>query len=51
MNVTLTPALEEFVRGKVESGAFRSAEEVVKEGVAFVATARGTISSRRQFQN
>jgi antitoxin ParD1/3/4 len=33
MNVTLTPALEEFVRGKVESGDFRSAEEVVWEGL------------------
>jgi putative addiction module CopG family antidote len=33
MNVTLTPALEEFVRGKVESGDFRSPEEVVREGL------------------
>ena len=33
MNVTLTPTLEQFVRGKVESGGFRSAEEVVSEGL------------------
>ena len=33
MNVTLTPTLEQFVRGKVESGDFRSAEEVVSEGL------------------
>ena len=33
MNVTLTPALEEFIREKVESGDFRSADEVVREGL------------------
>lgn len=33
MNVTLTPSLEKFVRGEVESGDFRSAEEVVTEGL------------------
>jgi len=33
MNVTLTPALEEFVRRKVESGDFRSPDEVVFEGL------------------
>lgn len=33
MNVTLTATLEQFVRGKVESGDFRSAEEVVSEGL------------------
>jgi antitoxin ParD1/3/4 len=33
MNVTLTPALEKFIRGKVESGDFQSAEEVVREGL------------------
>ena len=33
MNVTLTPSLEKFVRGKVESGDFRSAEEVITEGL------------------
>ena len=33
MNVTLTPSLLEFVRGKVESGDFRSADEVITEGL------------------
>jgi antitoxin ParD1/3/4 len=33
MNVTLTPTLEKFVRGKVESGDFRSAEEVISEAL------------------
>ncbi len=33
MNVTLTPALAEFVRRKVESGDFRSPDEVVFEGL------------------
>jgi antitoxin ParD1/3/4 len=33
MNVTLKPPLEEFVRRKVESGDFRSADEVVSEGL------------------
>ena len=33
MNVTLTASLEKFVRLKVESGDFRTAEEVVSEGL------------------
>lgn len=33
MTVTLKPALEEFVRGKVEAGEFRSADEVVGEAL------------------
>jgi antitoxin ParD1/3/4 len=33
MNVTLKPAFEEYVRRKVESGDFRSADEVVSEGL------------------
>jgi antitoxin ParD1/3/4 len=33
MNVTLPPAFEQFVRRKVESGDFRSAGEVVSEGL------------------
>jgi antitoxin ParD1/3/4 len=33
MNVTLTASLEEFVRSKIETGDFRSAEEVVTEGL------------------
>ena len=33
MNVTLTPSLEEFVRRKVETGDYRSPDEVVFEGL------------------
>jgi antitoxin ParD1/3/4 len=33
MNVTLKPPLEDFVRQKVESGDFNSADEVVSEGL------------------
>ncbi len=33
MNVSLTPDLERFIREKVDSGLYRSASEVVREGV------------------
>jgi antitoxin ParD1/3/4 len=33
MNVTIPAAAEEFVRRKVESGEFGSADEVVREGL------------------
>ena len=33
MNVSLTPELEEFVAGKVESGRYNSASEVVREAL------------------
>ena len=33
MNVNLTPELETLVRGKVESGLFRSASEVVRHAL------------------
>ena|SRR5437870_9528680 len=33
MDITLEPALEKFVRGKVESGDFPSVDEVVSEGL------------------
>lgn len=33
MNVTLPPTSEEFIRRKVESGEFGSAEEVLREGL------------------
>jgi len=33
MNVSLTPQLEEFVAGKVESGLYNSASEVVREAL------------------
>ncbi|MEW6303446.1 MAG: type II toxin-antitoxin system ParD family antitoxin [Verrucomicrobiota bacterium] len=33
LNIIVKPALEKFIRRKVESGDFRSAEEVVSEGL------------------
>ncbi len=33
MNISLTPELEAFVQQKVESGLYRSASEVVREGL------------------
>lgn len=33
MNVSLTPELEKFVDGKVESGLYNNASEVVREGL------------------
>ena len=33
MNVSLTPELEQFVQGKVESGLYNNASEVVREGL------------------
>jgi len=33
MNVSLTPELEEYVSGKVQSGLYHSASEVIREGL------------------
>ena len=33
MNVSLTPELENFVQGKVSSGLYNNASEVVREGL------------------
>ena len=33
MNVSLTPELEKFVAGKVESGLYNNASEVIREGL------------------
>ena len=33
MNVLLTPELEKFVDGKVESGLYNNASEVIREGL------------------
>jgi antitoxin ParD1/3/4 len=32
VNVSLTPELEKFVRGKVSTGLYNNASEVVREG-------------------
>lgn len=33
MNVSLTPELAQFVQGKVESGLYNNASEVIREGL------------------
>ena len=33
MNVSLTPELEQYVNGKVQSGMYHSASEVIREGL------------------
>ena len=33
MNVSLTPELEKYIDGKVESGLYNNASEVVREGL------------------
>ena len=33
MNVSLTPELEQYVNGKVQSGMYHTASEVVREGL------------------
>ncbi len=33
MNVSLTPELERFIVGKVESGLYNNASEVIREGL------------------
>ncbi|MGA2206037.1 MAG: type II toxin-antitoxin system ParD family antitoxin [Terracidiphilus sp.] len=45
MNVSLTPELDKFVAGKVESGRYNSASEVVREALRLLEEhdrARGT---------
>ena len=37
MNVALTPELEAFVRQKLESGMYKNASEVVREGLRLLA--------------
>jgi antitoxin ParD1/3/4 len=33
MNISLTPELEQFVQGKVSSGLYNNASEVIREGL------------------
>lgn len=37
MNVALTPELEELIRRKLESGMYKNAAEVVREGLRLLA--------------
>jgi antitoxin ParD1/3/4 len=42
MNVSLTPELEQFVLEQVQSGTYRSASEVVRDGLRLLAERRKT---------
>lgn len=33
MNISLTPELEQFIDGKIESGGYNNASEVIREGL------------------
>jgi putative addiction module CopG family antidote len=44
MNVTLTPELERVVKQQVASGKFRTAEEVVGEGLRLLTTRGGEVA-------
>ena len=33
MNISLTPELERFIEGKVDSGLYNNASEVIREGL------------------
>jgi antitoxin ParD1/3/4 len=33
LNISLTPELDEFVRGRVDSGRYQTASEVVRDGL------------------
>lgn len=39
LNVSLTPELEEYVSSKVESGTYKSASEVVRDGLRLLQAA------------
>lgn len=38
MNISLTPELEKFVQGKVDSGLYTSASEVIRESLRLLHT-------------
>ncbi|MHB8812784.1 MAG: type II toxin-antitoxin system ParD family antitoxin [Steroidobacteraceae bacterium] len=50
MNVSLTPELEQYIRGKVESGLYSNASEVVREALRLLVgrEGRNTGQSRRE---
>lgn len=51
MNVALTPELEELVNDEVKSGQYKSANEVVREGLRLVRLRREKIAAlRREIQ-
>ena len=50
MNVSLTPELEQYVRGKVESGLYSNASEVVREALRLLVGRETGNASRPQTQ-
>ena len=52
MNVSLTAELEKLVNDEIESGEYRSAKEVVREGLRLVRLRREKLAAlRREVQN
>ena len=47
MNVSLTDKLEEFVSELVENGRYRSASEVVREGLRLLEIREAQLQSKR----
>lgn len=51
MNVSLTPELEELVNDEMKSGQYKSASEVVREGLRLVRLRREKLAAlRREIQ-
>jgi antitoxin ParD1/3/4 len=48
MNVSLTPELEQYVNGKVQSGLYHSASEVIREGLRLLREKEEVHQSRLQ---
>ena len=51
MNVSLTPELEQLVKDEIKSGQYKSASEVVREGLRLVRLRREKLAAlRREIQ-
>ena len=48
MNVSLTPNLDQFVAKQVENGRYRSASEVVREGLRLLETRESKLQNLQQ---
>jgi antitoxin ParD1/3/4 len=48
MNVSLTPELEKLVNDEIESGQYKSASEVVREGLRLVRLRREKLAALRK---
>lgn len=45
MNISLTPALEQFVNDKVETGLYNSVSEVIREALRLLISKEQSVSS------